>query len=91
MSKQVSHDPNDVIDYWLDISKQNSVDGDTVVSAVWDVPSPLVKNNQAETSKRSTVFITGGVVGNTYKATCQVTTALGRKITGSILLYVEEK
>lgn len=89
--KQVSHDPNDVIDYWLDITKQNAVDGDTVVSAVWDVPSPLEESDQVETSLRSTIFITGGVVGNTYKLTCQVTTTMGRKITGSILLYAEEK
>ena len=69
-------DPNSVLDYVFDWSRWLS-EGDVIGSSSFVVPSDLTVTNQSFTDISATVWLSGGVVGKTYKITNQITTNPG--------------
>lgn len=86
-------DPYDESDYhfdWSDLSKY----GDTIATSTWEVPEPLVKVRDNNTSLRTSVWVGGGDPNVEYKLINSVVTvgtgAYPRKFQRTILLRVEE-
>jgi hypothetical protein len=85
-----THDPNSRIDYTINWASWLAA-GETISSVVWEVPSPLVKVSQVNTTTAATARIEGGEVGNTYEVVCRITTNLGQIEDRTIKLKVKEK
>ena len=46
------------------------LDGDTLSSATWVVPAPLVKDSETNDGRYAYVKVSGGVLGNSYELEC---------------------
>lgn len=80
-------DPDSKLDYeinWLNwLTSIDVVTGipviDTIASSAWvDVHSDLTVETDHFTDSTTTVWLTGGVIGETYEVTNRITTAAGR-------------
>lgn len=79
------HDPDSNLDYSFDLAALTNgtgnsnwlQTGETVVTAVWTVPSPLTGANNSIINSGTTpkIWISGGVLGNTYVVSVRVTTS----------------
>lgn len=83
------HDPEAVLDYAVDWS--DWLGADTIASATWTVPTGLTKASQAETTTKSTAWISGGTAGTTYSVECRITTVGGRTDERTITLVCRER
>ena len=81
-------DPDSTIDYTMDWGTKWLV-SDYIVSSTWIVESGLTLVSQSNTTTTATVFISGGVIGNTYIITNRITTNLGRIDDRSINIRIE--
>ncbi|OQW34522.1 MAG: hypothetical protein A4E20_10910 [Nitrospira sp. SG-bin2] len=78
MAKTFTKDPEAILDYSVDWSKW-LVSDDYLVHATF-VPSPglsVISSNVTETI--ATVWLSGGIAGQTYSVTCHITTNGGRQ------------
>jgi hypothetical protein len=90
MTYRVWKDPQAVLEYGFDWSEW-LVGADTISAATWTVPAGLTKASESNTTTTSTVWLSGGVRGNTYAVSCHITTAGGRQDDRSIQIYCEER
>ena len=91
MAEAFLHDPSDVLDYYVDLTDWLST-GDYVSSCAWTVPSPLVKDSEANTNTHCVVWVSGtGVVGTTYTLVCHFVTNDGRESQRSVELKCQER
>lgn len=88
-------DPGATLDYSLDWGSWLQAN-ETIPSASWAItPSQdpqdadVVVANSSVTGSVTTVWLSSGVVGCQYRASCTVTTSAGRTDVRSILLDVE--
>jgi hypothetical protein len=86
---QFTKDPSAVKDYTVDWSTY--LGADTILTASWVVPSAITATSPTKTSTTATVWISGGVAGDTYQVTSRVTTAGGRQDDRSFLLTIQEQ
>ena len=85
-------DPDATVDYAIDWSAW--LGSDTLLSSTWVVPSGLtqpVSPAASFTSTVTTVWLTGGTLGQSYTVTNRITTAAGRIDDRSFDLRVEER
>lgn len=82
-------DPSAVLDYTIDWT--DWLEADTISSSVWTVPTGLTKDSEATTTKKATVWLSGGTQGRFYTVTNRVVTAGGRTDERSIVLVVEQR
>jgi hypothetical protein len=68
--------PGGVLDYPFNWEKWLGTD--TIATAVWTVPTGLTKTAQSETETVANAWISGGVIGTSYKVSCKITTVGGR-------------
>ena len=80
-------DPDDVLDY----SRVWILDGDTIATSTWVVPTGLTKGLDTYDATSVTVWLSGGTAHETYIVTNRITTASGRTIDRSWLITVEEQ
>lgn len=73
---QWSKDPGANKDYTIDWTEW--LNGDTVSASTWSVPSGLTKGSSSLTTLMTTVWLSGGVAGKTYRVTNTIVTAGGR-------------
>lgn len=79
---RVTKDPNAVLPYGFDWSDWLE-EGDAIASATWTITSPtgdaspVVVDSDSETDTVATAVLSAGTVGNTYFATCRITTDSG--------------
>ena len=75
-------DPNEVLDYgfdWDDSEKPWLVSGDVIDSSTWTADSSnLTIDSSSTTDTVTKVWVSGGVVGETYKLTNNIVTTGGR-------------
>lgn len=84
----MNKDANAVLDFTQDWSKW-LIDGDTITESTWNMaPLGLVVEDSTHDDKTATMWVSGGVVGTTYKATNRITTAQGRVDERSIPIKV---
>jgi hypothetical protein len=96
MLRAIEKDPNAVLPYRFDWSEW--LEGDTITDAMFEVSpadSGLVIESQSFDAATCTVWLSGGVAGQTYTVTCRVFpesgTAHGMRDDRSILVRVKER
>lgn len=87
--KLFKKDPSAILDYSIDWSLW--LNGDTIQSSSWTVPQGLTKASETNNSTSATVWLSGGILGQTYTVTNRVTTTNGRTDERSILIKVEDR
>ncbi len=58
---------------WLDTDRDGTAD-DTIASVTWTLGDGLTEGLNTNTTTVATVAVSGGTIGKTYRATCQMTT-----------------
>lgn len=91
-------DPHDVLDYCIDLANDGLNDGtdtdtgwlqgDTIASVTWTVPTGIVKDSNTNTTTKGTVWLSGGTAGTDYLVTARFVTASGRTHDVSLLVKV---
>jgi len=81
-------DPDSVIDYTMDWGTK-WLNGDTISTSAWIIPTGLTLVSESYSTTDTTVFISGGTEGITYRITNRITTAAGRTDDRSIDIKVE--
>lgn len=81
-------DPDAVRDYQLKLEEW--LDGDTISTATWTVPSGITKDSQSETTTVATIWLSGGTAGTEYELVCRIVTAAARTEDFSITVLVRE-
>jgi hypothetical protein len=82
--KWSSKDPDEVLDYKLDWLGSESDPGplygleDAISDSVWDVPSGLSKESDTFDDDSTTIWLSGGELGQTYSLLNRITTTGGR-------------
>lgn len=69
-------DPDALVDYGIDWIRW--LDGDTILTSVWLLPSGITEDHATNTLSATTIWLTSGTIGISYKLTNRITTALGR-------------
>lgn len=86
-------DPNEVLDYTLDWSER--LDSDTIDTSAWsfavDPDSALVIDSDSETATTTTVWLSGGTIGETYELTNRITTAGSRTMDQTCKIKIKAK
>lgn len=87
-------DPDDVLDYGLDVSALIGDDSDALAStqAVVVSGSVVVSQHSAVTGKQVTVtWLSGGTAGESCSVRVRATTTFGRKIDQTVLIKIAER
>ena len=84
-----SKDPSAVLDYVIDWS--DWLDGDTISTSTWTVPSGITKDSDTKTTTATTIWLSGGTVGTKYAVVNHIVTAGGREDDRTIYINVESK
>lgn len=82
-------DPAAVLDYTIDWT--DWLEADTISSSSWTVPTGLTKASEGSTTKKATVWLSGGTQARFYTVTNRVVTAGGRTDERSIVIVVEQR
>lgn len=83
-------DPGAVLDYVFNWSSWLQ-SGETIVSYTLNAETGLTKGLDSELSGKVVVWLLGGVVGETYKVSCEITTSLGRTDERTIEIDVQNR
>ena len=86
----------EVLDYGLNYdpaSEPYLESGETIISSSWDVPSGITNVADSFDDTTTTIWLSGGTVGETYVLTNTVVTASGyaRTVERSIAIKVEDR
>jgi hypothetical protein len=88
-------DPDEVVDYSLDWGgtsiKPGRSYGDVIMSSTWTVPVGLVKNSDSFTATSTTIWLSSGTEGTTYKLNNRVVTSGGRTWDQTVKLKIKTK
>ncbi len=83
-------DPDAVLDYSIEWSKWLA--GDQIASSAWSVSdSALDASDDSNTPTRATVWLSGGVAGQSYTVTNRITTSGGRTDERSFTIQVQDR
>lgn len=74
-------DPTAVLDYAINWASWPLQTGETITASTWTVPAGITQTTPAPsfTSTTTTIWLTGGTIGATYRLTNHVTTSGGRQ------------
>lgn len=82
-------DPDAKLDYKIDWSPW--LEGDTITTSEWNIPTALTASGQSNTGTDATIFLQGGKKGETYTVTNRITTSGGRIDDRSFTLEIKDK
>lgn len=82
-------DPDAVLDYGLTWTAWLA--GDTITASEWTEPDGISVDSDTHDDTSTTVWLSGGTVGQTYELTNHVTTAAGRQDDRTISITVQER
>lgn len=90
-----THDPDELLDYGIDWTRRLE-EGDRIVASTWTAPAGIgaggpTLSTPGLTDTATTIWITGGTAGESYRVQNRVTTAAGRVMEESKRLTVREK
>lgn len=88
MATKYKKDPDALLDYTFDWALYLTPIGDAIASVVWVLSAGLTKVSGAFTATTATVFVSGGVEGDTETVTCRITTSGGRTDDRTISLNI---
>jgi len=89
-------DPQGVLDYGFDWNDSDNggpwlETGDTITTSTWKVPTGITKDSDSNTDTTTTIWLSGGTVGATYKITNRIVTVDGRTTDRSFYVKVQNK
>lgn len=70
-------DPDEILDFENDWS-QRLIAGDTIVASDWIVPVGITEDDAAFDGTTTTIWLSGGTLGETYHLVNRITTMQGR-------------
>lgn len=82
-------DPDAVLDYSIDWTTWLA--GDTISTSTWTVPAGITKDSDSSTTTSTTVWLSGGSLGQNYKLTNRIVTAGGRTEDRSVEIQVRDR
>lgn len=83
-------DPDEVLDYTLRWSRR--LDGDTIDTSSWTIDDDaLEQESNSNTDTTTTVWLSGGTIGEKYTLTNRVVTAGGRTMEESVTIRIRER
>ena len=96
MSRVRLHDPGSTEAYtldWNDAAEDSLADGETISASEWAVESAgsdgeLDIDSDTNDTTTTTVVLTGGTKGHTYRVVNTITTSEGRTVIGSLTIRV---
>jgi hypothetical protein len=87
----IAKDPDAVLDYTIDWTAWLADSGaDTIASSSWTVPAGLTQNNATRSAAKTTIWLSGGTLGATYRITNRIVTSGGRTAERSFDLVVQQ-
>lgn len=88
-------DPDEIADYSLNwagnATQPGRTLGDVIQTSTWIVPVGLVKNSDSFTATTTTIWLSGGTEGVTYKLINRILTTGGRTWDQTVKLKVKTK
>lgn len=85
----VLKDPAAVLDYGIDWSAW--LNGDTISTSTWTVPSGITQASESETTTTATIWLSGGTAGTDYLVTNKIVTHGGRTDERTIKISVTNR
>lgn len=82
-------DPDEVLDYQIDWSAR--LEADTITTSTWTVPDGITKNSDGKSNTATTIWLSGGVEGQTVTLINRIVTAGGRTMDQSVKLKIKAK
>lgn len=84
----VNKDPDGVADYSLDYSGDlgGASAADTIATSTWTVPDGITQNSESHTTKTTTIWLSGGTLGQDYELLNRIVSVGGRTFDG--ILFV---
>ena len=82
-------DPDAVLDYT--INWEEWLDGDTISSSSWAVPTGLTEDSESNGDSTATIWLSSGTVGKTYEIVNSITTAAARQEDKTLVIICKEK
>jgi len=86
----ITADPDRNLDYGFDWT-QWMPELDTIIGSLWILPVDLTLTGESFDTLTTTVWISGGIVGQTYTITNRITTTDGRIDDRSFLMRIAER
>lgn len=86
---RIGKDPDAVLPYSIDWSDW-LVSGDTIATSTWAAETGITVDSDSETTQVTTVVLSGGTVGETYRVRNRIVTANGYTDDRSIWVTVCE-
>ncbi len=90
-------DPDEVLDYEIDWYGTAVEPGrlygstDTIDTSLWVTPSGITKDSDDQTGTTTTIWLSGGTLGETYEILNRVVTAGGRTMDQTVKLKIKAK
>jgi hypothetical protein len=84
-------DPDEVLDYSIDWSARMPSD-DHIVTSTWpSLPSGITVDSDEQTNTTTTLWLSGGTLGQSYSFTNRVVTLGGRTMDQTVTIKVKQK
>lgn len=81
--------PAEEIDYRIDWSRVlQSEQDESITSVVWTAPPGITADNQSNGPTQTTIWLTGGTIGQTYVIQCRIATDWGRTFDQSVSIKI---
>lgn len=87
-TRVATKDPDAVLDYQIDWSSW--LDGDTIATSTWKVPSGIIKDSDTNDDTTATIWLSGGTAGESYEVTNSIVTAGGRENDRTMIIPIRE-
>lgn len=82
-------DPDEVLDYEIDYSSR--LNGDAIISSTWIIPAGIVMDSAFASATVSTIWLSGGTIGETYTLVNRIITSGGRTMDQSVRLKIRAR
>jgi hypothetical protein len=83
-------DPDAVLDYGFDWSSWLAT-GETISTSTWTVPTGITKDSSSNSTTKTTVWLSGGTVGQTYEIVNRIVTSASRTDERTVTILVLQR
>lgn len=87
--RQYTKDPDATLDYTINWSLW--LNGDTINSSIWMVPSGITSESSAADATSTTIVLSGGTVGQYYDIVNHIVTDGGLEDDRTFTIFIEEQ
>lgn len=89
----IAKDPSAVLDYGFNWDANNWLANisDTIATSVWAVPDGITQDSETETATTTTIWLSGGTLGQQYTIVNTITTTGGRTNQRSFVVDIVDK